>query len=292
MKRFATLLLVWVGITLRLLGAEGDHTPAEPFAFIQLSDPQFGMFSADADFAQETANFEFAIATINRLRPAFVIITGDLVNKAGDAAQIAEFRRIAAKIDPSIVLYNVAGNHDVGNVPTPASLAAYTNVFGPDHYSFRQKGLVGIVLNSSLIHSPDKAPEQFAGQDQWFRAELARLRGEGARQIVVFQHHPWFLISPDEPDQYFNIPKERRAKYLALFQEFGVKYLFSGHYHRNAFARTDNFESITTAPVGMPIGPDKSGLRIAIVRGDRIEQRYYDFGEQPNRIALREETKK
>ena len=39
---------------------------AEPFFFFQLSDPQFGMFTDNKDFAQETANFEFAVATINR----------------------------------------------------------------------------------------------------------------------------------------------------------------------------------------------------------------------------------
>ena len=91
---------------------------AEPFFFIQLSDPQFGMFTTNADFAQETANFEFAAVAINRLRPGFVIITGDLVNKAGDAAQINEFKRIAAQIDSSIPVYKVAGNHDIENNPT------------------------------------------------------------------------------------------------------------------------------------------------------------------------------
>ena len=80
-----------------------------PFFFLQFSDPQFGMFTADKDFAQETANFEMAIATANRLQPAFVVVTGDLVNKAGDAAQIAEYRRIARRLDPAIPLYNVAG---------------------------------------------------------------------------------------------------------------------------------------------------------------------------------------
>ena len=88
---------------------------AEPFFFIQLSDPQFGMFTNNKDFVQETANFEFAVASINRLKPAFVVITGDLVNKPGDRAQIAEFHRIAAKVDPKIRVYNVVGNHDISN---------------------------------------------------------------------------------------------------------------------------------------------------------------------------------
>src|SRR4249920_2975667 len=77
-----------------------SQAPADlPFFFLQFSDPQFGMFTADKDFAQETANFEFAIASANRLKPAFVVVTGDLVNKAGDPAQIAEYHRIAARLD-------------------------------------------------------------------------------------------------------------------------------------------------------------------------------------------------
>src|SRR5215211_2998538 len=104
---------------------------AEPWFFIQLSDPQLGMFTDNRDFVQDTANFEFAVAAVNRLRPAFVVITGDLVNKPGDAAQIAEYRRIVGKIDRGIPVYNIAGNHDVQNEPTPESLAAYTKIFGP-----------------------------------------------------------------------------------------------------------------------------------------------------------------
>src|SRR5205809_1355454 len=135
--------------------ARTSQVPADPpFFFLQFSDPQFGMFTADKDFAQETANFEFAIAAANRLHPAFVVVTGDLVNKEGDAAQIAEYQRIAAKLDRAIPLYNVTGNHDVGNNPTPATLAASTKQFGPAHYTFRADEFVGIVLDSSIIAAP------------------------------------------------------------------------------------------------------------------------------------------
>jgi len=33
-----------------------------------MADPQFGMYAENKDFRQETVNFEFAIATANRLR--------------------------------------------------------------------------------------------------------------------------------------------------------------------------------------------------------------------------------
>ena len=259
---------------------------AEPFFFIQLSDPQFGMFTGNKDFVQETANFEFAVASINRLKPAFVIITGDLVNKPGDAAQIAEFKRIVAKIDSSIPVHNVVGNHDIENVPTTATVNAFTNQFGPDHYTFRHGGLAGLVLNSIIIHSPQQTTNEFAAQQSWLRAELEHAKQDGARHIVVFQHHPWFLKTATEPDQYFNIPAERRAPCLALFHEFGVKYVFSGHYHRNAVARDGDLEAVTTGPVGQPQGEDKSGLRVVIVRDSGLEHRYYHFGEVPSRIDL------
>ena len=259
---------------------------AEPFFFVQLSDPQLGMFTENKDFAQDAANFEFAVTAVNRLRPAFVVITGDLVHKPGDAAQIAEYRRIVAKIDRGIPVHNIAGNHDVENAPTPASLAAYAKIFGPDRYVFRHGGLVGIVLNSSLIHSPDKAAAELAEQDRWLRAELMKAKAENPRHIVVFQHHPWFIKTAAEPDQYFNIPLARRSAHLALFREFGVRYLFCGHYHRNAEARDGEIENITSGPVGKPLGGAKSGIRVAIVRDDRIEHRYHELGDLPVRVEL------
>lgn len=297
-RQFSTtmnmLMKQWMNSTIRALavgtllwGSAWTAGAAEPFFFIQLSDPQFGMFTGDKAFDQETANFEFAVATVNRLAPAFVVITGDLVNKPGDAAQIAEFHRISRKIKTSIPVYNVVGNHDIENVPTPATITAYTNLFGPDYYSFRHGAFAGIVLNSMLYHSPQQTGEQRTGQDRWLRAELERVRESGARHIVVFQHHPWFLKSADETNTYFNIPLERRTPALALFREFGVKHLFCGHYHRNAVAKDGDLEAVTTGPVGQPLGGDTSGLRVVIVREDRIEHRYYHFGEVPNRIDLK-----
>ncbi len=284
MKQWMTATARYLGICTLLCMSSLAAWSGEPFFFIQLSDPQFGMFADNRNFVQETVNFEFAVATVNRLKPAFVVITGDLVNKAGDDGQIAEFKRIAGKVDPAIPLYNVVGNHDIENVPTPATLAAYTNQFGPDYYSFRHGNFAGVVINSIVIHSPQQTTNHLSEQERWLRAELERLRENGARHLVVFQHHPWFLKTPDEPDQYFNIPRERRASYLSLFHERGVKYLFSGHYHRNAAARDGEIEAITTGPVGRPQDEDKSGLRVVIVHEDRLEHRYYSFGEVPNRI--------
>ncbi len=42
---------------------------------------------ACASFEHETVNLEFAIASANRLKPAFVVITGDLINDPASAAR-------------------------------------------------------------------------------------------------------------------------------------------------------------------------------------------------------------
>src|ERR1700735_942419 len=94
----------------------------DPTFFMQISDTQFGMYSDNHDIDQEIANFEFVVATVNRLKPLFLINCGDLINKAGDPIQTAAYLRIKAKIAPGIAYYPVAGNHDVGNEPTPETL--------------------------------------------------------------------------------------------------------------------------------------------------------------------------
>src|SRR5690349_4261616 len=233
MTKRLKILFLTLTLAVAAIGAAAQAPATPPFFFVQMSDPQFGMFTKDKEFKQETLNFELAIATVNRWWPAFVVITGDLVNKAGDLPQIAEYKRITAKLRPTIPLYSIPGNHDVENEPTPATIAAYNRRIGRDHYSFRSGSLGGVVLNSTLIHKPEKAAALYEQQLTWLRSELARLRAAGARHLVVFQHHPWFLKDAAEPDEYFNIPLERRGLYLSLFREAGVKYLFSGHYHRN-----------------------------------------------------------
>ena len=258
--------------------------PLAAQSFIQMSDPQFGMYSKDQGFAHETANFEFAIATANRLKPAFVVVTGDLVNKSTDGAEVAEYKRIAARLDKAIKLYSVPGNHDVENEPTPETLARYRERFGPDYYTFRSGDIAGIVLNSNLEKATDKVPDEAAKMEAWFRTELARAKQSGAKYVIVFQHIPFFLTNPDEDDQYFNIPKPTRARYLKLMHEYGVRWVFAGHLHHNSEGRDGDLDMISTGPVGMPLEGAKSGMRIVNVTAAGVTQKYFDFGELPEKI--------
>jgi serine/threonine-protein phosphatase CPPED1 len=254
-------------------------------SFIQMSDPQFGMYLKDAGFEHETANFEFAIATANRLKPAFVVITGDLVNNRESAAEIAEFRRVAAKLDPGIRLFNVPGNHDVGNEPSPESLAAYRERIGPDYYTFRIGDIAGFVVNSSLLKAPAKVQADAAKMEAWLRTEMAKAKRDGVKHLIVFQHIPPFMKDPNEPETYDSLPLETRVRYLKLLHECGVNHLFAGHYHATVETRDEDLEIHVTGPVGMPLRGGKSGMRIVTVKPDALRHQYYDFGVLPESLA-------
>jgi DNA repair exonuclease SbcCD nuclease subunit len=260
--------------------------PLAAQSFIQMSDPQFGMFTKDQSFAHETANFEFAIANANRLHPAFIVITGDLVNKGGDPAQIREYLRIAGKLDPSIRLFAVPGNHDVENEPTLETLAAYRKNVGPDYYTFRIGDIAGFVLNSNLQRGAAKVPEEAAKMEAWFTSELAKAKADGVKNLIVFQHISYFLTDPNEPDDYFNIPPDVRKRYLNLMHDAGVKYVFAGHYHRNSLGKDGDLEMVTTGPVGMPLGTAKSGMRFVTVDGTTVRHRYFELGEIPETLEI------
>jgi 3',5'-cyclic AMP phosphodiesterase CpdA len=277
----------------QLPGLDRDHHGRwrGPFFFVQLADTQFGMYDQDRSWQRETAQFELAIRHINRLKPRFVVVCGDLVNQVPGGsmhgAQVKEFQRIARQVDPSIPLVCLCGNHDVGNRPTPELLAAYRHDFGDDWFRFWIGGVYCAALNSSLYSDPSGAPAEQEQQSSWLTRELGEARKAGAKHILLFQHHSWFLEKADEPDQYFNIPLVRRQPALSLLHQAGVRAVFAGHYHRNAYGKDGNMEMVTTGPVGKALGKDPSGLRIVKVYEDRIEHQYYGLDEVPEQVVLK-----
>ena len=109
------------------------------FTFIQIADTQLGMTNGNHDMVPEIENFNKAVDHINRLKPAFVIISGDLINSDHNPKQIRAFWNIAHKISPDIPLYLMPGNHDIGKA-NEANINSYRKLFGKDYYSFSYKG--------------------------------------------------------------------------------------------------------------------------------------------------------
>ena len=262
-----------------------------PFFFIQLSDPQFGLFEArgaargDGTFP-ETALYEGAIGAANRLRPAFVVVTGDLVQDSRSDEQYAELMRITGQLDSDIPIYFTTGNCDVGNTPTAESLRSYRAKFGRDNYSFDAEGSHFVVLNSSVCLDPSEVPEEWISLVEFFRNDL-EVHSPDSNQTIVFMHHPLFGKSADEPDEGVAIiPRERRRTILDLLRKHKASGVFAGHWHRNNYAADGDMLMVISGPVGFPLGDDPSGLRIVKVYDDRVEHEYFGMDDVPISVDL------
>lgn len=194
----------------------------ESFTFVQMCDTQLGM----GGYEHDVETFTKAVKKINALKPDFAVICGDLVDVAG-AEAYADFKRI--KADLTIPCYLAAGNHDVGNEPTSATLKLYRRIMGKDYYSFEHQGFTFIIVNTQFWKMSIK--EESERHDVWFRDTLKSAH-ERKSPVIVAGHYPLFLKSPDEEDEYFNIPREKRKGLLSLFKEHGVIAMIAGHTHK------------------------------------------------------------
>lgn len=278
-KIITTLLLVFF---VNEISFSQNLSQPDPWFFIQVTDPQFGMFDNNEGFKKETILYEKAVSEINKLNPDFVVITGDFVHDTNSGSQMDEFKRITAKIKPQIPVYLTPGNHDLGSPPDKESIKNYRKNYGSDKFSFTHKGSAFIGFNTSIIK--DKLNRLEQKQYQWLDRKLKE--SQEASHIVLFCHFPFFIQSVDEPESYSNLGIESRKKYLTLFEAQKVDAVFSGHYHNNALASYGHVQLVTTSALGKPLGEALSGFRIVKIYPDRIEHRYYGLDELPDSVKF------
>lgn len=258
-----------------------------PWFFIQLSDPQFGMFDGNNGFEKETALYEKAVAKINQLDPDFVVITGDFVHDQHSVPQINEFKRITAKINKEIPVYYSPGNHDIGQNPDETSIAAFKKNYGSDRFSYRHKGSVFIGFNTGIIKAKSEKHEK--KQLDWLTKKLHQSRK--AEHIILFTHYPFFNKTADEPAAYSNIDQEHRKKYLDFFSRNNVDVIFCGHHHNNGYATYGNMELVTTSALGKPLGDAPSGFRIVKVYPGKIDHQFFSLEELPGKVDFSERSR-
>ena len=255
------------------------------FFFVQIADTQLGFTTQNKDLGPDIANFEKAVDNINRLKPAFVVISGDMTNAANDPAQISAFHSVVKKIRKGIGVFLVAGNHDMYTA-TKEDIANYQKSYGKDYYSFNCRGSKFIVLDSLLLWHKTADPIARTAQRVWFEEQLNSAKNKRSHHIFVFTHHPWFLEKPDEADAYWTVPLTYRNDYLSLMEKYGVDFAVAGHYHREALGYAGKLTMTTTAPMAVPMGPEPVGFKVFKVYKDHVEFQYYGLAQIPEKIEL------
>lgn len=249
------------------------------FTFVQLCDPQLGM----SGYGKEKAFQKFyeldkeslrkAVIKINDLKPDFVIVCGDFVQNASDSS-FEDF--ISIKNDLKMQCYLAPGNHDVGTVPNDATLAFYRKLFGQDYYSFKHKHCRFIVTNSQLWMSDIKGESKM--HDVWFKQTIAKRSLIKNRQIVI-GHVPIFVELPNEQNDYFNIPLEKRIELLRLFEENNVVAYLSGHKHLPISNSYKGIQLVTGESTSFHFDGSPLGFQLWTVSKDTIVHQFIPFLE-------------
>lgn len=278
---------------------------ASSFRYVFLADTQLGCYATFSGFDQDridsyalmgmrveqvppvegmewdAARYRRAVEMINEIRPAFVLIGGDLIDDPNSDDQTEEFLAITRLVDPDVEVRLVPGNHDIAPdavVPTTESITRYRDRFGPDYYTFVHDRVLFVVMNTTVIDHPELVASEWDDQRAFLEEELTAAASRDVDHVVLIGHHPLFLRRDDEPDVYWNLPLERRAHVLGLARQAGVELGFAGHWHRNHQATSGGFTQVISGPVGFPLGDDPSGIRTVSVGAEGISHRYIPLG--------------
>ncbi|XOV85240.1 MAG: metallophosphoesterase family protein [bacterium] len=182
---------------------------ADEFHFVVLGDAQF----------HDPAKFNRVIDQTRRLRPAFVIQVGDLIEGYNSDLEIIEeeWQRFSRQIAPlaPVPYYAVPGNHDVFNSERqvdPRLEDLYIKHWGPLYYTFVYKNTQVVVLNTDSTEGVNNITGK---QWVWLQGVL---RNSTAEHKILFMHRPPLLTTNGE-------------RLHKLFVEHGVARVFYGHHH-------------------------------------------------------------
>jgi hypothetical protein len=156
-------------------------------------------------------------ALIDSLKPAFVLVSGDLVR---DALRVSEaeatgyyemYLRETARF--SAPTWNVPGNHDIFGIERMTSLvspshrlyakAMYRHYLGPDYYSFTYGGIHFVGLNSVDYDDLWYYGHVDSTQIAWLKRDLETI--PPTTPVVTFNHIP-FLSTAEQLNGYTDDP--------------------------------------------------------------------------------------
>lgn len=214
-----------------------DLSEGPLLSFVHATDPQIDdgtAAKAAARYPHDEAMSKAAVAQVNRLKPEFVVITGDLVNK-NTPLEWRTFNAIYSRLDAP--LYLTPGNHDAiqpehdsqspsltSNTEADGPLALYSKSTeryasrGRRFYSFKNSGCAFLAIDT---HTQSIDSEQM----DWIRDELART--QDAAHVFVMGHHPLPGTFGHEVDR-----EQGGDELLSLFKKHRVTAYLVGHRHR------------------------------------------------------------
>ncbi|MFH1537951.1 MAG: metallophosphoesterase [bacterium] len=263
------------------------------FRFAILSDIHFGdargeNFAPGGDF--DTIRIK-ALQEACGLNPEFVLLTGDAVSMPTNyKSEYEKAWRHFRDYCPA-PLFIVPGNHDLYGLKKKGGvfmdgLDYWRAHFGPPYFHFDYGGMRFIGINnydwpaefrsgsnlrlmalSESINTGNMGPAQF----EWLKNTLKNTAGE--KTIVPFAHLPLDEMRGGAAmADGKTIPGIRKEEIIELLRQFGVEYVFIGHWHHNETKDLGGVRQVMTNTSGSVLyrEEDRWGFNTVYVRGWKI----------------------
>ncbi len=223
----------------------------------------------DRKLLQESAVIlQTAVTRIIDEQPDFVILTGDITKDGEPASHDLAAAGLAALREKKIPVFVIPGNHDIAN-PEAAryrgdhcesipSISApefagryadfgYGSAFARDTASLSYAAepipglwLVGLDANQYLKNQPGR-PHLVGGRlpeetIAWLTGILEQAR-QRRRPVIVFMHHGLIEHFPGQQRQFPEYLVADHNRLQSLLIEYGVRVVFTGHFHAQDIAR-------------------------------------------------------
>lgn len=198
---------------------------SEPFFFLHFGDTQLA--AGSGKLAAQKARFAEAVRQANELKPAFVVIAGDLVG-ARTPPEWAAFDEVLEQFKVPVFL--IPGNHDT---PDPKTREAYVKKYGKDFYEFTYNNSRFVFLNSEFIRPAFAKLPLAAEQWKFLEDTLDDANKQGNAHIFIVTHCPPYykLGEIRGGNAYFVWPPADRKRLLALARKHKVEVFACGHLH-------------------------------------------------------------
>lgn len=214
------------------------------FTFVQFSDSHIGKRPYYVNQLTE------AVKETNSIKPAFVIISGDLV-EYGLAEEYENFLKIMQKL--KVPYYAMPGNHET----LKGTWDDFKNyIKQPLYQSFVYKNCQFILLNGSKndkkYYSTGYIDKE---QMEWLKKELEK--GKGYLYTFVFCHFPlekkWGSNGVKNPE---------RDEILSLLKKYKVAAYIFGHRHRHDYSYSNGTTHILCGALSWNFTHSEVGYRI------------------------------
>ena len=239
------------------------NTEQEDFTIAHISDSHIQQIKGNEFVRNWDRGLIRAVAEANLLepKPDFVVFGGDLA-QIGNKAELDHGAEMLAGLNYKT--HVVMGEHDYY-----LDLGEYwSELFGPQYYSFDHKGVHFVVLNSILTdhdwtynrwESPERRMAEMAGLDnpngspfmvgseqlKWLKKDLEPI--DGTVPIVILSHSPLQKIYKG-----WNFWTEDAEDVQQVFAKFDKVNVIYGHVHQIQYNQIDNIAFTSVMSTAWP----------------------------------------